>query len=1159
MIAIAAATALGLPVPAPAQGEPEGYTVKAVNVGSFDVAQYPVTLALDKLPERYRTDRLVVVESKNGRPVPSQVDQLNGSGAPDELTFLAAIHKENATTYTIKKQSPPSSPSDNEMTVRGSRIFQNRHLTIKARKEGSGISVDDRRTGQSLVDQWGLRRAEVKYQDAAVIANGPVRTVFEQRYTIKNSPLGLTERYILYAGQRRLDHRLIFTNPTQKDQFLPGWATEAKQVLKGRQGPLLTKQWPQVEILSVNFYESSRSNLLWVNPSTGHGMGLTLHTPYCDWYGPIRWITPVYKSFSGRVTHARPRHKWVVPEAKPAEYDGRRHRNQHGTIGPVGRFADIAPDRKNATYKSRWFHNSGVPFEVAPNSQHTIDLSLTFYHNNDAPAQMIRELERDANGVAGTVHLYHAETSEQPPLQVAKAPEHFSDDFEGATDRWLKHGQAKIRFNNGQARLTAKSPEGGMRTYVTRDFLNPGEIRGRVASLNNGTKLRVSLKHPTSGELYQIGEVTTTGAFRFPLKEKVPFNDSRSCELRITLHNASDDPKPLQASLDRFTFAWITPPAPELVTPLKDMDLTDLAMSVSILSRTPQRADRGYEVQVADNPSFSDAVMNERFSLKMRVSGATHNDRTFLPDRLLDKGQYYCRVRALGVTGHPGEWTSVRRFRIDNTNHNTKPRTRTINPEKPAFLIPANLPHRFREMLNAMPDVVSRRMVALVAYEDLINSPDRLQAWIEADVPIIFRFYGHTAGNVSYAEHLFRKYDNIIGFTFGESGFPGKSMKRGLKLAAKYGRLAGNYGGFKQIGMGSEQDFYDLLKTHGKYIMGLPKGQHPGFIGERYSPITGLWLIDRVDFWACETEYWVPHHLGIHNRDQHAVDWMAPFLFGLSTGSSAWRVETFIGYKKMYGWAPARHERLDYLKPGFGPLWTHAMGPFFEDIVKHDMIPEQKAVKRKIDTAMLSRPSYLTNKPFAFPEAKVKAAHGEPDHNRQWIPEKNRGYLVPMLPPLATKAEKSRFKHTVMPDTFKSVEHANTYFAKHNAPDASEAYSVLVGDTVIITNTHPEEHPDDNVAAEAYTQGFTKGPVAAIKGKVGYHQYVIGKQKPEELFLHANNYPDKATTLTLQPRNDRDLTIRVKPGFALVFKKEAGRAMKVRIRHNEGPVRIFVQ
>ncbi len=1135
----------------------ESYAVRAANVGHFSVQKHPLTVSLNDLPPAFR-NRHLTVGSDQGKRVPSQVDDLNGDGKPEKLCFFADIPGNRSRIYTIHRRQSKPERSSSELDVHGSGTFQNSRLTVKREPEGHLFSILDRKSGKALVNNWGLRRGELKFQDSEVVATGPVRTVFEQYYSVKGSPLTLTERYILYAGQRRLDLNMIFHNPTDRRQSLPDWTANGKNVVKGRHGSLMMENWSGVEILSVNFYETNRKNIMWVNPETGYGLGVSLHMPYCDSYGPTLWINPVYKSLSGRVTHARPQHDWVVPGAEPAEYKGRADRSRsRGDIGGFGRFAHVTSSVTDQTYKARR-GKKGRPYRVEPGGQQSLGMSLVFYHNSSDPSEMIHRFENDADGVVGTVNVYHESDTDQPPLQIAGAPEHFTDDFDAElADRWLIQGRAKLAVEGGKARLTALEDGSGMRTYFSRDFLYPPEVRGQVASLSNGATVRVHLKDLDTGKTYLLGEVGETGSFRRSVKEKVPFNDYRRCALQVTVHGGEDGPSKPQARFDSLTFGWISPPAPELVTPLEGMKLTDLAMAVALISRTPQRADRGYQVQVADNQQFRDPVMDETFSLKMRVSGASHRDRTFLPDNVLEKGTYYCRVRALGIDGNPGQWTRTRPFRIDSTNHEPGKLKRSIGPENPVFLIPATNAGRFIGAYKRMPERVRKHVIPVVNYEKLVNSPNRLKGWMEADVPFILRFYGHTAGNLSYTEHLFRKNPDLLGLVFGESGFPGKSMKRGLKLAAKYGRYAGNYGQFKQLGMGSEQEFYDLLQTHGRYILSLPKGQHPGFIGERYSPLTGLWLIDRLEFWACETEYWVPHHLGIHDEDQHAVDWMAPFLFGLSTGASGYRVETFISGKHIYGWPNNRLDDFDHLTRELGPLWTHAMGAFFTDVIKHDLIPGKKAVKKKIDVAMRSKREYLTN-PFAFPKKKIMAAHGQPSHNRQWIPEKNRGYLVPMLPPLATEPETNRFRHTVMPDEFQSVDAAEDYFAEHNPPDTSEAYAVRVGDTIVITNTHPEDHPDDDVPVQGYTRSLTKGPVASIEGEMGYHQYIIGKQKPDELFLHANNYPHQSTTITLHPRT-RKLDVTVKPESALESRKNTSGGIQLKVQHDKGPVRILAR
>lgn len=604
---------------------------------------------------------------------------------------------------------------------------------------------------------------------------------------------------------------------------------------------------------------------------------------------------------------------------------------------------------------------------------------------------------------------------------------------------------------------------------------------------------------------------------------------------------------------DSLSLAWVTPPAPEMVSPTSDFPLTDVALAVGILSQTPQRCDKAYEVQIARDERFDDLVAADVHPVGMRISGSTHRDRTFLPNEVLPPGGYYCRVRVIDVLDVPGEWSAVRHFVIGTADHAPRLLVREVSPRQPLFIVPVQKPQQFFEFRAAIPEqAVKEHLVAEVSYEDIIG---RVDDWMEPGFPIIVKFYGHTDGNLSYLKYLYRNCPQVIGFYFGESGIPGVSMQRGLILSGKYGRLAGNYGGLSQLGLGASRAFYNLLATHGRYVAPMPKGQNPAFLAKRYGPSVGMWLIGRVGQWGVETEWWVPHHLGFSDEATRPVDWMPPFLMGLAAGAQAWRTETLISTKVSPGWPKdGKDKRL-------GDVWTAVVGPLYEDILKYELIPSCEAVLAQVPAAMRSHPDYLLYREEAFPAEIVQMAHGQPSGTRQWIPENSRGYLVPMRPSLAGEGEQRLFRHVVSPADFASPAEADAFFRRANPPTGGEAFCVLVGDTGVITNTRPEEGPGADVPRERFELPLSKGPVKAVAGTVGYHHYLIVKQDPDRLFIHANNYPGEQSILTLELHGKAIIEVQPKAALAAESPSEDDRRVTLTLNHQAGRtvVRVLVR
>ena len=378
---------------------------------------------------------------------------------------------------------------------------------------------------------------------------------------------------------------------------------------------------------------------------------------------------------NGRMILADPRHEWLVPNTPLSRISGKgaRERLSGGKVVLGG------PRRipsEQLTFEDKCW-GKGRPnsrFVLSAGEQRSFGMSFRFYHGHK-PRAAIGHYEDDIQRTGGLVNVVD---SDRNPLQTAGSPVHMDETFDPA-ERWFPSAGARLDTEGGATTLTAEEPGAGIRTSLTRDFIDVTELRGRVSSLSRRDHLRFTLTGLEDGTKPEIGTVNSAGTFRLNASEAISYRDTTPCILNVTIEGDG----PGKAVLERLTLGWITPPAPKLVSPEQDVKLTDLSVSVSIMSQTPRRTETGYRVQIAPGKRFDNPLVDEVFPASMRICGALHSDRTFLPTRLLPEGEYFCRVRGISSPDRPGDWSKVRRFRVTKASAAPLPcgsRCRRRNP-----------------------------------------------------------------------------------------------------------------------------------------------------------------------------------------------------------------------------------------------------------------------------------------------------------------------------------------------------------------------------------------------------------------------------------------------------------------------------------------------
>ncbi|MFW6107056.1 MAG: DUF4861 family protein [bacterium] len=1118
------------------------FELQVVNVTNHELRGYPVVVRVEALPAELQRSNLRVLSAR-GEELLCQADDLDADGQPDELAFLADLAAGQRAVFRVVQGARRGGGSDIE--VGDDFAFANAALQCQAIAEGGpGIRVHETAGAKPYIESLRLAGADRAKPDTRVLATGPVRAIVEQRWTSDGGrpPLAACLRYVLYAGHRGVRVELRFRNLGDQAVALPAFLSK-KGVFEASLGPLLTEQMRRTELLSVNQFRSSRPNVLWANLATGHALGIAYHSPHWRWYGPTLWAGAC-NTLEGLVVHSRSEPPGVTPMS------GRHiHTEKNGKL-VFGRILQFPARRDHVLFRRMWW-KKGSRFELAPRQQRVFAFTLLCYRGgrDEAVAAFAREAET-------AVRAMNVVGPEGQVLAVAEGPQFVEETFDAA-ERWREEPGASLALRGGVAELRCPEPGRGAWTALHRDFSDPTELRVQIAALSDGAALEVSLRDLSDGAEHRLGRFSEAGRFRADVSEACPLFGPRRCILRLRLVGKSG---PLRAEIEELVLAWPIPRPPELLSPRGDFPLTDIALSFAICSNAREQCERAYRFQIAEDPRFRSVVREHTFPNVIRPSTSRSQPyRVYTPREACAPGDYWLRARAMSVLGELGPWGEAVKFTIGNTDHEPRPPVRGISPRRPLFLIPPKRRQAAQQMWDALPEGIR----ALTAIGPTLNEiKEEPRAWLEETrFPMVVRLSHNVTGHpdLAYLEYLFATCPRVVGFTYAESIFPSRFAARNLVLAAKHGRFfgliaGGPGGGINQILPGANRGFYDLLETHGEYFLPIMKSQNPYSPLAGYVNLVGLWLAGRPARWGAETEYWMPKKVGLSGKKQRPVDWMPPFLLGLAYGAQAWRVETFISNKEeCRGWDPDSGQ--------FDELWHRAIGPFFEDLLAHQLIPSRQDVLSTVKVAFHPSPEVGIAEARGveyYPFEAVNAAHGVPTHQHQWVPDNPRCGIVPVLPVRVTAEERARFAATPRPRQFRSPREVTAFLERHYPPTRSAAFTVLAGDTGVITNSH--DHPREAKPQRFHLQ-LAKGPAEAIEGAVGFHQYLLLKQGPRRLFIHANNYSDATSTFVLAcPRRP---SVRVEPAGALIEERweEATSTLTLTLghEHKAGVARVFVE
>ena len=254
-----------------AQAAPFRFAIRAENQIPIDRPVETVAIAWASVQARLpsaQPNAVHVIDSED-REIATQVVDNDGDGKPDELLFQAAFAPGQTRTFTVNAGAPQTKfesrvyvrhdePRDDvawESDRIAFRIYGEGLKKTSSAMSSSGIDVWNKRTRALIVEKWYTKGHDAYHVDTGegadfydvgetlgnggtaiwrndtiycsdnfkayrIIANGPIRAIFELRYDPWNAAglsVSETKRIAIDAGQNMYREESVFTSPGAAD------------------------------------------------------------------------------------------------------------------------------------------------------------------------------------------------------------------------------------------------------------------------------------------------------------------------------------------------------------------------------------------------------------------------------------------------------------------------------------------------------------------------------------------------------------------------------------------------------------------------------------------------------------------------------------------------------------------------------------------------------------------------------------------------------------------------------------------------------------------------------------------------------------------------------------------------------------------------------
>jgi hypothetical protein len=606
-----------------------------------------------------------------------------------------------------------------------------------------------------------------------------------------------------------------------------------------------------------------------------------------------------------------------------------------------------------------------------------------------------------------------------------------------------------------------------------------------------------------------------------------------------------------------------------LLAPRDGTEITDVA---TYFQWSPVSGCSNFVVQVAKDPAFADLVINKQ----TRNKG--YHKNLYFPKNMLLAGRYHWRVKPdLGKE----TWSPSFSFTV-NEDHPIRPPVRNISPARPIFM----MRNRAWDPVNYSANVdtlIPAALRSVIITDDLVLSRANDEALARAskyeELGLDFVVWDNRCQvSLAYVEYLFQNFKHCIGIAEGEH-FSGMYWEKGPEgnlaecdyvhrawtLAAKYGRFYffadGDGGSYrwpaftvkeKEEMLKYRQALVPMFKTTNGDMALHTYGAMSGILAAGYSDNTGVWVDEWI--WPCcgfgklgeiipDDKIWsVRRSLGTRQ-----CPWMYDiqmWLMGIASGATVFHLES-------------AHQ---FTKEGLGAKnYNQVFMPFIKAVVEHQLIPTRQAYLESIKVAVqsdlaLAMAAGKHQKQYTGDFEYLKKLYAlEALGDREFIPNESRYGILTLLPPEAKPVR----PETVMIQQREMKEPESIAIFEKAYPKKAQGTAFTWGcdGTIIVTNTG--ENKD---AEQTYEMPLGNGFVQALRGQIGVHQFLIGKEGKQDFWFQVNGeYRDRPVRVTLQCKQELGIMIKPESAKQKMLWNPVTRCIELELSIAEGAVEVTVE
>ena len=619
-----------------------------------------------------------------------------------------------------------------------------------------------------------------------------------------------------------------------------------------------------------------------------------------------------------------------------------------------------------------------------------------------------------------------------------------------------------------------------------------------------------------------------------------------------------------------------------LIAPANDMELTDFA--TYFLWAKDFESDT-YELQIDSTADFKEPRIENIKSTEKIIY--------YCPQKPLDIGVWYWRVRAMDKIGNAGQWSEIRKVTVNN-DYSKKEITNKPSVDNPLFTFEVQRVKNPIVLKDAIPEDV-RKHTALIACGNLVlfgtdDYKEYYRETIASGDTNNYLITTHGPGDIynwmplSDIEWIFQHYPNIIGIRTGENhwGLYTTAMtdyvKKAIRLCAKYGKIYwwgdGNGTSFKWEEFFADPNWVPFLKEYGEYMILAPKTNVNKAQYTSHSAVLGAWLSDYVGsigIWP-EPWYWndagfgakmgeyIGPKQGLHG-EQPAIYHILPWVQGMAQGAVVYtvdgQVQTAFDDSEL-----TKDVKIISTTGKTSVAFNTYMLPFMRAIISGKFIPTKQEVLNNIKVAV-SLPTKVEkivhNGEYLMYEPLFKGTYGfaEPYNESkhfELFPNTGKYYYIPILPGGVNSI--SNGAKVVPLSELNTVEKVKEVFdSAYTKNYEGDALVSTVGAKTFIMNTNENQDIKEN-----YSVSFAGQKISKIFGDIEPQMYIVTSQENNQMAIltHAQ-LKDRDAKINLVCESKPNVTIVPKEADVISNWDDATKTLTIVTNNKNGMVNITLK